>query len=86
MFIDSGFGTREVPVATISVTVGGRERSVIVELRSDVKDRDEDGLVPTSFFRSVFVSTADGVVVFDARMPCQTPRNVGGLQCSEVGS
>jgi hypothetical protein len=52
----------------ITVNVGGRERLAMVELRSDVKDRDEDGLVPTSFFRSVFVSTADNVVVFDARV------------------
>jgi len=68
MFIDSGFGTREVPTAMVNVNVGGRERSAMVELRRDVKDRDEDGLVPTSFFRSVFVSTADSVVVFDARV------------------
>src|SRR5262249_45317005 len=67
--IDSGFGTREEPSAKISVDVGGRRRHVMAELRSDLRDREEDGLVPTSFFRSVFVSTADRVVVFDARVP-----------------
>jgi hypothetical protein len=81
MFIDSGFGTREVPTAMVNVNVGGRERSAMVELRSDVKDRDEDGLVPTSFFRSVFVSTADSVVVFDAPLPPSTGRAHDGMQC-----
>ena len=61
-----------MPTAIVKVNVGSRERSAMVELRRDVKDRDEDGLVPTSFFRSVFVSTADSVVVFDARV---TPWN-----------
>jgi len=65
MLIDSGFGALEVPTATVMVNVGGRTRSVTVELRSDVEDREEDGLVPTSIFLSVLVSTAERVVVFD---------------------
>ena len=68
MLIDSGFRTREVPTARMRVNVAGRERAVTVELRSDVKNREEDGLVPTSFFHSVFGSTARRAVVFDGRV------------------
>jgi hypothetical protein len=68
MVIDSGFGTREVPTTIASVNVGGRERSVSVEVRKDVTDREEDGLLPTSLFRSVLVSSADGNVIFDASL------------------
>jgi hypothetical protein len=67
MPIDSGFGALHVPMATVMLKVGGHTRSVRVELRRDV-DREEDGLVPTSIFRSVLVSPAEGVVVFDAQM------------------
>jgi hypothetical protein len=78
--IDSGFGTHEVPSAGIRADVGGRQRQVIAELRGDLRDREEDGLVPTSFFRSLSVSAADGVV-FDARV---LPSNVlGWLRCLE---
>ena len=45
MLIDSGFGTREVPTARMRVNVAGRERAVTVELRSYMKNREEDGLV-----------------------------------------
>jgi hypothetical protein len=68
MVVDSGFGRREVPTAAINVDVGGGRRPVVAELRRDLKDRGEDGLVPTAFFRSVFVSAAGGVVIFDARV------------------
>jgi len=68
MMIDSGFGTREVPATVARVNVGGRERSVSVEVRKDVTDREEDGLLPTSLFRSVLVSSADGNVLFDASL------------------
>jgi len=73
MVIDSGFGTREVPTALALLNVDGRERSVPVELRSDVTDRQEDGLVPTSLFRSVFVSSAEAAVIFDGSLPA-SPR------------
>ena len=63
---DSGFGAREEPTARIHVNVGGRDRSVRAALWSGVQDRLEDGLLPTSLFRSVFVSSSEGVVVFDA--------------------
>jgi len=41
---------------------------VSVEVRKDVTDREEDGLLPTSLFRSVLVSSADGNVLFDASL------------------
>jgi len=41
---------------------------VSVEVRKDVTDREEDGLLPTSLFRSVLVSSADGNVIFDASL------------------
>ena len=64
--VDSGFGTRDVPTAMISINIGGRRRSAVAALMRDVTDRQEDGLVPTSFFRSVLVRGAEGMVVFDA--------------------
>ena len=67
MTIDSGFGTREVPTAAVTVNVAGVERLVRAELRFDL-NRTEDGLMPTSFFRSVLVSTADSVVVFNTTL------------------
>ncbi len=42
---------------------------VVAVLMTDVRDREEDGLVPTSFFRSVLVSSAEGLVIFDANLP-----------------
>src|SRR5262249_13173455 len=61
-----GFGLRSVPTAKIMLNLDGHPRRVLAVLMRDVKDRQEDGLVPTSFFRSVFVSSAEGVVIFDA--------------------
>ena len=74
MLIDSGFGTREVPTVKVSLDAGGRRTRTPAELRGDLRDREEDGLVPTSFFRSVFVSAADGVVVFEGRVPSSNQR------------
>src|SRR5262249_16624596 len=81
--IDSGFGTREVPTADISVEVGGRWRPLTVELRSDLKNRAEDGLVPTSLFRSVFVSDSDGIVVFDGRALPSNGEERSSALCTE---
>jgi hypothetical protein len=50
------------------MNLDGRPRPVVAVLMSDVKDREEDGLIPTSFFRSVFVSSGEGVVIFDASL------------------
>jgi hypothetical protein len=69
MVIDSGFGMRSVPSVEVSVDVRGRGGRVTAEIRTDVRDREEDGLVPTSLFHSVFVGSADGVVVLDTRVP-----------------
>jgi hypothetical protein len=66
MSIDSGFGVREVPSAEVRVDVGGRHLRVAAEIRSDERNRGEDGLIPTALFHSVFVS--DAVVVFDGRV------------------
>jgi hypothetical protein len=63
--IDSGFGAREVPASQISCTIDGRTHSVTAQIRSDLTDREEDGLLPTSLFRSVYVAAADGVVVLE---------------------
>jgi hypothetical protein len=82
MTIDSGFGTREVPTAAVTVNMAGVERLVRVELRSDL-NRAEDGLMPTSFFRSVLVSTADGVVVFNTSLS-NNPRQDRD-RCRRVG-
>jgi len=65
MTIDSGFGIREVGASDIRITIDGRERSLIAQVSSDLDDREEDGLLPTSMFRTIFVGTADRVVVFD---------------------
>jgi len=67
MTIDSGFGAREVPSAAISVNLAGVDKTVSAELRPDL-NREEDGLIPTSFFRSVRVSAAEGVVVFNTSL------------------
>jgi len=64
---DSGFGVREVLATQITVTIDGREHSLIAQVRSDLTDREEDGLLPPSVFRSVFVGTGDRVVVFDGQ-------------------
>ena len=69
MLIDDGFARAEVPTASISLIVGGIERSVRAEIRSDITDREEDGLLPTSVFRQVLVSASEGVVVFNRRVP-----------------
>jgi hypothetical protein len=79
--IDSGFGTREVPITMAGVNADGRNRSVSVGLRRDVGNREEDGLLPTSFYRSVLVSTADGVVIFNARV---APTHAPKLQSCDV--
>jgi len=68
VLIDSGFATRQLPTARIIMNLDGRPRSILAVLMPDVKNRDEDGLVPASFFRSVFVSGADGFVIFDASL------------------
>ena len=77
MVIDSG--TREVPTTIASVNGGGRERSVSVEVKQDVMDREEDGLLPTSLFRSVLVSSAEGSDIFDA-----SPGTVQGPTAHDV--
>jgi hypothetical protein len=41
---------------------------VSIEVRTDVTDREEDGLLPTSLFRSVLVSSGAGSVIFDASL------------------
>ena len=58
VLVDSGFGTRELPAAMIILNLDGRPRPTLAVLMSDLRDREEDGLVPTSLFRSVFVSSA----------------------------
>jgi len=65
MLIASGFGIHEVAASDIRVSIGGRERSLVAQLRGDLDDREEDGLLPTSIFRSIFVGTADRIVIFD---------------------
>jgi hypothetical protein len=72
--IDSGFGVREVPSQTVDVIIAGRNLRVVAELRSDVRDREVDGLISTALFRSVFVSAADGVVVFNGHVPAWNDR------------
>jgi len=66
MWIDSGFGIREVQTSKITVTIGGRSRRLVAQTSSDVIDREEDGLLPTSLFHSVFVGAGERIVVFDA--------------------
>ena len=69
MVVDDGFARREVPAASITIAVAGIERSVRVEVRSDIRNRGEDGLLPTSLFRQVLVSASEGNVVFNRRVP-----------------
>ena len=69
MLIDDGFARREVPTASLNLIVGGIERPVRAAIRSDITDREEDGLLPTSVFRQVLVSASEGVVVFNRRVP-----------------
>lgn len=63
--IDSGFGVREVPASQIKCVIDGRVRSLTAQIRSDLTDREEDGLLPTSLFRSVYVAAVNGLVVLD---------------------
>ena len=84
LVIDSGFGTRHVPSVEVTVDVRGRSGRVTAEIRTDVRDREEDGLVPTSLFRSVFVGSADGVVVLDPRVSLADYRE-SATMCTQAG-
>jgi hypothetical protein len=68
MTVETGFGRREVATAPITVRIGGRNRSVVAALHTEITNRDEDGLLPTSFFRSVSVDTTRDIVILDAQL------------------
>jgi hypothetical protein len=68
MTVETGFGRREVATAPITVRIGGRNRSVVAALHTHISNRDEDGLLPTSLFRSVSVDTTRDIVILDAQL------------------
>lgn len=68
MTVETGFGRREVVTAPITVRIGGRNRSVVAALHTEITNRDEDGLLPTSLFRSVSVDTTRDIVILDAQL------------------
>lgn len=66
MTVDTGFGRRDVSTAPLTLSIGGRDRSVVAALHTEIANRDEDGLLPTSLFRSVSVATLRSIVTVDA--------------------
>jgi len=63
--VEGALGGTTAVATSVLVTSGGLDRAATATLMVDVTDRQEDGLLPTSLFRSVYVSAADKLVVLD---------------------
>jgi hypothetical protein len=66
VLLEGALGTTTAASARALLQTGGRDRKVHITLLADERGRHEDGLLPTSFFGSVLVSAAGGIVKLDA--------------------
>jgi len=66
VLVEGPLGTTTAASTRAVVSAGERRRKVQATLLVDERGRREDGLLPTSLFRSVLVSAAHGIVVLDA--------------------
>jgi hypothetical protein len=80
--VQGPLGATLATTASVVVSAGDRDRTVIATLMTDVLDRHEDGLLPTSLFRSVFVSAAEGIVVLDGALRVPEAERTAGVNCS----
>lgn len=74
--VEGPLGVTTASATDVLVTAGDRDLAATATLMTDVTDRQEDGLLPTSLFRSVYVSVANGVVVLNGAL------QVGGAAVS----
>lgn len=65
VFVEGPLGTMTAVSARGRLQAGGLTRDVEVTLLVNEDGRHEDGLLPTSLFRSVLVSAAAGMVMLD---------------------
>ena len=65
----------------MKLRVAGRDRRLDVALMPERRDRDEDGLLPTSMFKSVLISPIEGVVVVDGELTVSSEVEKKSLVC-----
>jgi hypothetical protein len=65
--VDGPLGTATARAAPVIVAID-RDIRTVATLMAQVQDREEDGLIPTSLFRSVYVSGSDRIVVLDGTL------------------
>jgi hypothetical protein len=80
--VQGPLGVTLATAAPVVVSAGDRDKTVTATLMAEVLDRHEDGLLPTSLFRSVFVSAAEGIVVLDGALRVPGAERTAGVNCS----